>query len=183
MPFLFHVTSFCSVILTYFFVLIPVPAKEFEYDFHIIYSRRTETGWVQETLLRTLEEDHGLKCCIDFRDFVVGRSIIDNMRDFIFKSRKNIVVLSKGFLKSNYCREELQLVLSALRQRGDESLIFIIIDKVEMNRLPTILNKRNTIDLTTSEKTLKEQLFPFLEVGNKQGGCVYISVRECTTVF
>lgn len=183
MPFLFHVTSFCSVILTYFFVLIPVPAKEFEYDFHIIYSGRKETEWVEKTLLRTLEKDHGLKCCIGLRDFVVGRSIIDNMRDFIFKSRKNIAVVSNGFLKSTYCLAELQLVLSALRQRGDESLIFIIIDEVEMNRLPTILNKRNTIDLTTSEKTLKEELFPFLEVGNKQGGCVYISVRECTTVF
>ena len=88
-----------------------------------------------------------------------------------------------AFLKAPIAVQNLQLVLSALRQRGDESLIFIIIDEVEMNRLPTILNKRNTIDLTTSEKTLKEELFPFLEVGNKQGECVYISVRECTTVF
>lgn len=169
--------------LTYFFGLIPVPAKEFEYDFHIIYSGRKETEWVEKNLLQTLEKDHGLKCCVGWRDFVVGRSFTDNVRHFIFNSRKNIAVVSNGFLKSHYCRFELELVLSALRQRGEESVIFIIIDDVEMNRLPAILNKRNTIDLTTSEKTLKEELFPFLEVGNKQGGCVYISVGECSTVF
>ena len=55
---------------------------------------------------------------------------------------------------------------------------------MEKNRLPKALNKRNTIDLATSEKTLKEELFPFLEVRTKQsvkqGGYVYICVREWT---
>ena len=121
---------------------------------------------------------------MDWKEFFPGRTFADNIEDFILKSRKTIAVVSNGFLKSKFSLHELELAVSVSRRRGDESLIFIILDNVEKNRLPKALNKRNTIDLATSEKTLKEELFPFLEVRTKQsvkqGGYVYICVREWT---
>ena len=131
--------------------------------------------------------DHGLKCYVDERDFVHGGTFTDNrVKDFILKSRKTIAVLSNGFLKSDVSVHELQLAVSVSRQREDESVIIIKIDNVEMNLLPEAFNEKNVIDLTTSEKTLEEELFPFLEVrakqGIKQGGYVYFCVREWTRV-
>ena len=127
--------------------------------------------------------DHGLKCYVDVRDFVHRGIFTDNrVKDFILKSRKTIAVLSNGFLKSNVSVHELQLAVSVSRQRRDEGVIFIKIDNVEMNILLEAFNKKNIIDLTTSKKTLEEELFPFLEIrakqGIKQGGYVYFCVRE-----
>ena len=126
--------------------------------------------------------DHGLKCCVDRKDFLPGRTFADNIENFILKSRKTIAVLSNGFLKSDVSVHELQLAVSVSRQRRDEGVIFIKIDNVEMNILLEAFNEKNIIDLTTSKKTLEEELFPFLEVrakqGIKQGGYVYFCVRE-----
>ena len=127
--------------------------------------------------------DHGLKCYVDERDFVHGGTFTDNrVKDFILKSRKTIAVLSNGFLKSDVSLHELQLAVSVSRQRRDEGVIFIKIDSVEMNIVLEAFNEKNIIDLTTSKKTLEEELFPFLEVrakqGIKQGGYVYFCVRE-----
>ena len=166
--------------------MIPVSEKDFEYDFYIIHSRTDATEWVQRNLLPTLEMDHGLKCCVDRKDFLPGRTFADNIENFILKSRKTIAVLSNGFLKSDVSVHELQLAVSVSRQREDESVIIIKIDNVEMNLLPEAFNEKNVIDLTTSEKTLEEELFPFLEVrakqGVKQGGYVYFCVCEWTRV-
>ena len=119
---------------------------------------------------------------MDWKYFIRGRSFTDSIEDFILKSRKTIAVVSNGFLKSKISLHELELAVSVSRRRGDENLIFNILDNVEKTRLPKALNKRNTIDLVTSEKTLKEELLPFLEVrtkqGVKQGGYVYICVHE-----
>ena len=127
--------------------------------------------------------DHGLKCYVDERDFVHGGTFTDNrVKDFILKSRKTIAVLSNGFLKSDVSLHELQLAVSVSRQRRDEGVIFIKIDSVERNIVLEAFNEKNIIDLTTSKKTLEEELFPFLEVrakqGIKQGGYVYFCVRE-----
>src|SRR3954447_17370022 len=46
-------------------------ASSFQYDVFISYSHADE-DWVEHTLLKTLE-DAGLRACIDFRDFAVGR--------------------------------------------------------------------------------------------------------------
>lgn len=149
--------------------MIPVPEKEFEYDFYIIYSRTDAAEWVQRNLLPTLEMDLGLRCCVDWRHFPPGRSITDNIKDFVLKSRKTIVVVSNGFFQSCHPVDELEVAVSVSRQRGDKSLIVIKIDDVEMNRLPKACYGENIIDLTTSQKMLKEELSPFLEVRAKQG--------------
>ena len=149
--------------------MIPVPEKEFEYDFYIIHSRTDATEWVQRNLVPTLEMDLGLRCCVAWRDFLPSRGIPGNIEDFILKSRKTIAVVSNGLFKSHHALYELELAVSVSRQRGHESLIVIKIDNVEMNRLPQAFCGENIIDLTTSKKMLKEELSHFLEVRAKQG--------------
>ena len=54
---------------------------DYKYDVFISYSSANK-NWVRKDLLNALE-NAGLKVCIDFRDFKVGKAAIKNMRDSI----------------------------------------------------------------------------------------------------
>ncbi len=81
--------------------------KQFAFDAFISCERK-DAFWVKAHLLPALEnEKTGLKFCVAQRDFLVGRTIIDNIMACINNSRKTIVVLSDNFFKSGWCMEEL----------------------------------------------------------------------------
>ena len=54
-------------------------------------------------------QDTGLKFCVAQRDFLVGKTIIDNIMDTISKSRKTILLVDETFMESEWCQEELLL--------------------------------------------------------------------------
>lgn len=84
---------------------------EARYDVFICYSNKDAT-WVKE-LLAELEKRH-FTCCIDFRDFVPGAAIVDNISQAIYYSRKTIAVLSPDFVNSSWCNHELQQALTRI---------------------------------------------------------------------
>ena len=65
-----------------------------EYMFDAFIScTREGAKWTKKYLLPKLEkQDTGLKFCVAQRDFVVGKTIIDNIMDTISKSRKTILL-------------------------------------------------------------------------------------------
>ena len=69
--------------------------------------------WVKETLLFELEQ-RGIKACIDFRDFLIGAFVVENITDAIYNSRKTVAVLSPDFINSVYCKHELKTALSRM---------------------------------------------------------------------
>ncbi len=76
----------------------------FKYDVFISYSSANK-DWVRKDLLSALEKA-GLKVCIDFRDFKVGKPAIKNMRDGILESRHTLLVLTEAYLKSGWTEFE-----------------------------------------------------------------------------
>ena len=71
---------------------------------------REGAKWVKNNLLPKLENGEiGLKFCVAQRDFIVGRTIIDNIMDSINKSRKTILLINQSFIDSKWCNEELLL--------------------------------------------------------------------------
>jgi len=121
----------------------------FKYDAFIIYSSKDEE-WVKETLLPTLEEKNGLKCCIHYRDFVPGVVYRQNMVDSVYNSRKTIAVLSSNFFNSGHCESEFEYALRRLITRKDDSLIVIKLDDIDTNKLPLELKQRSYIDCPKS---------------------------------
>ena len=115
---------------------------EFEYDAFVIFSSQ-DSDWVTKTLILTLEEKHGLKCCVHYRDFVAGVPFLENM-----VNRKTIAVVSKNFFNSNYCGSEMDYALHRLMERRDNSLVVIKLDDVDRGKLPKELRKRSFIDLS-----------------------------------
>lgn len=118
---------------------------DFEFDVFIIYNSADEE-WVDKTLRRTLEEKHGLRCCVHYRDFTPGKPFRDNMTESVYKSKKTIAVVSHNFYKSDFCPEEMDIALHRSLQRGDDSVIVIKLDDVDKNKLPKALKERSYID-------------------------------------
>ena len=117
-------------------------------------------------LLPFLEEKHRLKCCIHYRDFTPGKPFTESMAESVYNSYKIIAVLSRHFLKSNYCSYELNIATYRLINKKDDSLIIIRIDKEDCRKLPRELRKRNFIDYSNCfEKPLWEsKLLRFLNL-------------------
>lgn len=119
----------------------------FKFDAFIIYSTK-DADWVKKKLLATLEKKHNIKCCIYYRDFLPGLSLRENMVQSIYNSRKTIAVVSKRFLRSKYCNQELSIAVHRLVEREDDSVIVIKLDDVEDSKLPIELQFRSYIDFT-----------------------------------
>lgn len=140
---------------------------EFEYDAYIIYST-LDADWVLETLLPTLEEKHGFKCCVHYRNFIIGIPFRDNMVQSVYKSRKILAVVSTNFFNSGYCDSELEFALGRLIDRKDDSLLVIKLDDVDRDKLPVELKQRSYIDYPKliEKKTWEEKLVKCLKVGS-----------------
>ncbi|XP_048775819.2 interleukin-1 receptor accessory protein-like 1 [Ostrea edulis] len=100
-----------------------VPVCELEYDVFISYSSEDEE-WVKDELLKNLEAD-GYKVYIDFKDFVPGMAIAENVLDAVYKSRKTVIVMSKNFLKSMWGQYELQQAHNKAIVKRDDVLVLI----------------------------------------------------------
>ena len=130
---------------------------EFEYDAFIIFSSE-DSQWVINTLIPTLEENHGMKCCVHYRDITPGVTFRKNMVDSVYKCKKTIAVVSTHFFNSKYCGSELDYALHRLMEKRDDSLVVIKIDDVDRRKLPKELQKRSYIDYAKSvEKESWEQ--------------------------
>ena len=85
--------------------------REGQYDFDAFVScTRDGAKWMKKYFLPKLEnKDTGFKFCIAQRDFIVGKTIIDNIMDSINRSRKTILLVDETFINSKWCQEELLL--------------------------------------------------------------------------
>ena len=151
-----------SILQCFFFSV-----AEFQFDAFIIYSTRDE-DWIKKTLLPTLEDKHGLKCCVHFRDFIAGVLFRNNMVDSVYKSRKTVAVVSRSFFNSKYCGNELDFALHRLLEKRDNSLVIVKLDDVNRNKLPKALKKRSYIDYPNSKEkqTWEKNLVKCLKVAN-----------------
>ncbi|MBI5304790.1 MAG: CHAT domain-containing protein, partial [Chloroflexi bacterium] len=84
---------------------------QFDYDVFISYSSK-DAEWVRGDLLKWLEA-HGLRVCIDFRDFRVGAVGVTEMERAVRTSRKTVLVLTPNYLASDWTAFE-NLMLQTL---------------------------------------------------------------------
>ena len=117
-------------------------------------------------LLPLLEEKHHLSCCIHYRDFAVGKPFRDSMAESVYNSHKVIALFSSNFVKSNYCKYELDLAIGRLLSHRDRCLAVIRIDKVDSNMLPKELKDKSFIDYSnaTERRIWKRKLLEFLRL-------------------
>ncbi|EDO37427.1 predicted protein, partial [Nematostella vectensis] len=117
---------------------------EFHYDVFITYSGK-DYRWVRDELIPVLEAND-IRYSIHCRDFEIGKAILDNMAEFIYKSRKIIAVMSTNYMSSRFCRGELEMALYRSTEMSDTSLILIRIDSVSKRKLPKSIRNRTFLD-------------------------------------
>lgn len=117
-----------------------------------------------ETKLLPLLEKHHLSYCIHYKHFAVGKPFRDNMAESVYISHKVIALFSRNFVKSSYCKYELDLAIGRLLSLRDRCLAVIRIDKVDSNMLPKELKDKSFIDYSnaTERRIWKRKLLEFL---------------------
>lgn len=97
---------------------VPVPAgDDFPYDAFLSYrDQEPDRSWVRKTFLPRLEA-HGVRACVDFRDFRLGRPRLKETEKAVQTSRYTLSVLTPAYLASQFA--ELGSILA--RFLGDDT--------------------------------------------------------------
>ncbi|XP_066297219.1 toll-like receptor 3 [Branchiostoma lanceolatum] len=83
--------------------------QQFRYDAFVAYSSNDE-AWVARVLSPMLERSPPrYRLCIGERDFVGGVPILHNISNAVEMSRKTVCIITRSFLRSNWCNYELQM--------------------------------------------------------------------------
>lgn len=79
-------------------------------EFRVFISyQRNEREWIETNLIPRLKEWR-ISYVIDHEYFLPGRRLASTIRDYIKRSEKVIFVCTRGFLASEWCKEELETV-------------------------------------------------------------------------
>ncbi|TRY57295.1 hypothetical protein DNTS_008887 [Danionella cerebrum] len=116
----------------------------FQYDAFISYNAMDEP-WVMEQLLPKLEGEQGWRLCLHHRDFQPGRPIMDNIIDGIYSSRKTICLISRNYLKSNWCSSEVQVASYRLFDEQNDVLILVFLEDIPTHQLSPYYRMRKLV--------------------------------------
>ncbi|XP_074085202.1 toll-like receptor 2 [Macrotis lagotis] len=106
------------------------------YDAFVSYSEG-DSNWVENFMVQELENfDPPFRLCLHKRDFVPGKWIIDNIIDSIEKSHKTLFVLSESFVKSEWCKYELDFSHFRLFDENNDAAILILLEPIEKKAIP-----------------------------------------------
>ncbi|XP_062963498.1 LOW QUALITY PROTEIN: toll-like receptor 1 [Cynocephalus volans] len=124
---------------------IPLEELQRSLQFHafISYSGQ-DSAWVKNELLPNLEKEN-IRICLHERDFVPGKSIVENIINCIEKSYKSIFVLSPNFVQSEWCHYELYFAHHNLFQEAFHNLILILLEPIPQYSIPGSYHKLKSL--------------------------------------
>ncbi|XP_062289949.1 toll-like receptor 2 isoform X2 [Scomber scombrus] len=109
---------------------------EFEYDAFVSYSEM-DSGWVEAHLIPELEQSEPpLRLCLHKRDFVPGSWILDNIMNAIEKSHKTLFIISKHFVRSEWCKYELDYTHFRLFDQNVDTVVLILLEPIDKETIP-----------------------------------------------
>lgn len=109
---------------------------ELAYDAFVSYSEM-DSGWVEAHLVPELEQSEPpLRLCLHKRDFVPGGWILDNIMDAIEKSYKTLFILSQHFVRSEWCKYELDYTHFRLFDQNDDTVVLILLEPIDKKTIP-----------------------------------------------
>ncbi|XP_007437956.2 toll-like receptor 6 [Python bivittatus] len=107
-----------------------------QYHAFISYSEH-DSDWVKNELIPNLEkEDGSLRICQHERNFIAGKSIVENIIDCIEQSYKSVFVLSPNFVQSEWCHYELYFAHHKLFNENGDGLILILLEPIPAYIIP-----------------------------------------------
>ncbi|XP_029306864.1 toll-like receptor 21 [Cottoperca gobio] len=130
-----------------------------QYDAFISYNSSDEQ-WVMDQLVPNLEGNgSSFKLCLHHRDFEVGRHIVDNIVSAVNSSRKTICVVSRNFLRSEWCSLEIQLASYRLFDDHRDVLLLVFLEQISKgqvslyHRMRKVMLKKTYLQWPSSDCT------------------------------
>uniref|UniRef100_A0A670XW07 TIR domain-containing protein n=1 Tax=Pseudonaja textilis TaxID=8673 RepID=A0A670XW07_PSETE len=120
----------------------------YEYDAFLSYNTHDEK-WVEDNLLPVLEKQYNWKVCLHHRDFEPGRSIIENIVDNIYSSRKTICIISRHYLESEWCSKEIQVASFRIFDDHKDVLVLIFLEDIPAEYLSPYHRMRKLLKTKT----------------------------------
>ncbi|XP_048247952.1 toll-like receptor 4 [Haliotis rufescens] len=108
---------------------------QFEFDAFISYADE-DRGFVVEDMRQILEGQHGIRLCIHHRDFLVGEAIAANILNAVKSSRRTVIVLSRNFLRSYWCKYEVEMAKMESIYTGRNTLLVVVLENIPVRDLP-----------------------------------------------
>ncbi|MEQ2192282.1 hypothetical protein XENOCAPTIV_009513 [Xenoophorus captivus] len=108
-------------------------------EFHafVSYSQH-DADWVKNFLLFNLEgPTGGLRICHHEKDFVPGKTIMENIITCVEKSRRSVFVLSAHFVKSEWCHYELYFASHQRLSQGLDSIVLVLLEPLPQYLIPS----------------------------------------------
>ncbi|CAG2241002.1 unnamed protein product [Mytilus edulis] len=131
-------------------------------EYHIFIACSGEDSDTGKWLLEQLESRYPMRCVYHERDFQPGVMIVDNMRDYIDKSVKSLLLISNGFIQSYHCKLEETFAISLSNETGQNLIIPVLLEDVP---LPNVLRHMTYVDArpNAQEMLLLEFARPIVE--------------------
>lgn len=107
----------------------------FDFDAFVCYSDEDKQFLTSE-LIPELEEKRGVRLCIHERDFRGGTTVTNNVVRAITSSNKTIVVMSRSFTVSGWCKFELNMARMEEINMGRDVLCVIRIEDFPLDDVP-----------------------------------------------
>ena len=128
-----YLLSWCIVNIP--FTFLDVAAR---YDAFISYSEADGGSFVRTKLKPILEDECGYKLSLHYREFVPGTSIVDNIVNTMYDSRRIVTVITPKFIDSEWCKFEVH---QGLRRAIDKpnTLVVIMLNEIPLKQLPKSL--------------------------------------------
>ncbi|ELV10442.1 Toll-like receptor 1 [Tupaia chinensis] len=124
---------------------LPLEELQRTLQFHafISYSGH-DSAWVKNELVPNLEKED-VRICLHERNFVPGKSIVENIVNCIEKSYKSIFVLTPNFVQSEWCHYELYFAHHNLFHAGSDNLILILLEPIPQYSIPSSYHKLKSL--------------------------------------
>ncbi|XP_077981128.1 uncharacterized protein LOC144436257 [Glandiceps talaboti] len=125
--------------------------ESWEYDAFVCYRCGTEAMSLEEVfvineMVPRLENDHRFKLCIHSRDFPPGAAITDNILGAIQRSSRTILILTKAFVESEWCRFEYEKAQEEMFKTGAKVIPILFEDVTTLQNLdPSIRSLLNAV--------------------------------------
>lgn len=123
------------------------------YDVFVSYCGKDER-WVVDELLPNLEKRGPpfLRLCLHSRDFELGKDIVENITESLYRSQHTLCLVSCDYLRSNWCSLEMRLATYRLLAEHRDVLVLVFLEKVPHqllnvhHRLSRLVKTRTYLD-------------------------------------
>lgn len=110
-------------------------STEYNNDVFVSYADE-DRGFVRQKILEKLEKERNFSLLVHDRDFLAGEFVGDNIIRAITESRKTLIVMTKDFLKSEWCMYELNMARMESIQRRENVICVLLKEYIPAKMMP-----------------------------------------------